>query len=238
MQRQDKIHIALCSHSYFLACVAERIFAKKNWKCEFCNRAGRNLVIYEIVSLREQNHHLKYTKQSPKTVLIEEYLLQNCNRRQNKFAPTHQDCERWAFIPKNASELNILYSQALKSLPFIFRDPGEICWTVRWGFVLPEYYSPRNPNPKTWSFFVFIRIWSNGFLCTGCTAYFPPSLPDVDLMPSKLPLSLNAPQYLSSIPFVNSHTIKSKQNFCLDWREGRRFQSWNLRLNITFSYGQ
>ena len=126
LQRQDKIHIALCSHSYFLACVAERIFAKKNWKCEFCNRAGRNLVIYEIVSLREQNHHLKYTKQSPKTVLIEEYLLQNCNRRQNKFAPTHQDCERWAFIPKNASELNILYSPAVKSLPIIFRDPGEV----------------------------------------------------------------------------------------------------------------
>ena len=120
-------------------------------------------------------------------------------------------------------ELNILYSQALKSLPFIFRNPGEIFWTVRWGFVLREYYSPRNPNPKTWSFFVFIRIWSNGFLCTGCTAYFPPSLPDVDLMPSKLPLSLNAPQYLSSIPFVNSHTIKSKQNFGYPWigeREG------------------
>ena len=123
---RDKIHIALCSHSYFLACVAERIFAKKNWKCEFCNRAGRNLVICEIVSLREQNHHLKYTKQSLKMVLIEEYLLQKCNRCQNKFAPTHRDCERWAFIPKNASELNILYSPAVKSLPIIFRDPGEI----------------------------------------------------------------------------------------------------------------
>ena len=156
---RDKIHIALCSHSYFLACVAERIFAKKNWKCEFCNRAGRNLVICEIVSLREQNHHLKYTKQSLKMVLIEEYLLQKCNRCQNKFAPTHRDCERWAFNPKNASEPNILYSPAVKSLPIIFRDPGEIFWAVRWGFVLREYNSPQNLDP-----FSFLSVFeATGF---------------------------------------------------------------------------
>ena len=113
-----------CAHIHiFQLALRKEFLQRKIGKCEFCNRARRNLVIYEIVSLREQNHHLKYTKQSPKTVLIEEYLLQDCNRRQNKFAPTHQDCERWAFIPKNASEQNILYSPALK---IIFRDPGEI----------------------------------------------------------------------------------------------------------------
>ena len=116
-----------CAHIHiFQLALRKEFLQRKIGKCEFCNRARRNLVIYEIVSLREQSHHLKYTKQSPKTVLIEEYLLQKCNRRQNKFAPTDQDCERWVFIPKNASELNILYLPALKSFPIIFRDPGEI----------------------------------------------------------------------------------------------------------------
>ena len=113
-----------CAHIHiFQLALRKEFLQRKIGKCEFCNRARRNLVIYEIVSLREQNHHLKYTKQSLKMVLIEEYLLQKCNRCQNKFAPTHRDCERWAFIPKNASEQNILYSPALK---IIFRDPGEI----------------------------------------------------------------------------------------------------------------
>ena len=41
LQRQDKIHIALCSHSYFLACVAERIFAKKNWKMRILQQGSK-----------------------------------------------------------------------------------------------------------------------------------------------------------------------------------------------------
>ena len=66
-----------CAHIHiFQLALRKEFLQRKIGKCEFCNRARRNLVIYEIVSLREQSHHLKYTKQSLKMILIYEYLLQ------------------------------------------------------------------------------------------------------------------------------------------------------------------